>query len=337
MAGRERHFGASAFIQNGMDFQRSYHFEVSFTWKTSSMPDGEPILPTFAAQSVSLPKITCQGQEFGRGNSVVKFPGTVNFDDLSISFVDLFDASGNSISAYFYDWFKNTIYNFDADNSGQYDTNKAFMEYANSNRDKMKDSTHKIIINELFPDGEIAKTWLIEGVWISNLDFGQLDYTANDKKIISVSFSYSRISMTSKQRSKSGKGSSVINRGGTMDNEKSWAPQPTVSEIVASASSGGFGNIVPSMDAIQDIFKQSISQVFSKPLSMVTEKLSDVYSKIAGGDIGSMVGGMGGGIGNIAGGNPVQTFATKIQGTINQALGGFGGGKWDFQDFGKLG
>lgn len=142
--------------------QRANNFEVVIV--------GLPSTLTAATESFPLPKISTPPVEIFKGYKV-KFAGEPEFEDLSLVLKDFIEEDVESIV---HEW-----------QSQVYDVRSMSMGYA---------SIYKKTgwVYEYAPDGTHIRSWVLDGCWPSNVDYGDMDYNNSDKKTINVTLSVDR-------------------------------------------------------------------------------------------------------------------------------------------------
>ena len=144
------------------EVQRTNWFYVTIALKIPGVVDNDI---TLAVESITLPSVTNDPIELAYGNSKVKVAGQATFDDVSLVVKDFIEAD---IELALSKWRKQV-----------YDPQTDLMGWA---------ATYKknASVTQYGPDGTKLRKWILEGVWPSNLDLGELNYDGGDKKIITM-------------------------------------------------------------------------------------------------------------------------------------------------------
>lgn len=158
-----RAYGARHLANKTFQPQMTNHFEVQIEGL------GEDI--TLAVTKTSLPQISMSVVELHHVNSSAKMGGKVEYGDGSL---EVIDAIRKDIEKIINDWQKQV-----------YDPETDLMGWA---EDYKKDA----LLTQYGPDGSYERTWKLEGVWPSSVEYGDLAYEGSDKKTISATLTYDR-------------------------------------------------------------------------------------------------------------------------------------------------
>lgn len=354
-------FGANSFIDKGYDLQRAYQFQVSFTNGSRPTSNGGVELLTWAVQSISLPKVNIQPVDVSYGNANIKLPGTVAWEDLQVTFVDVLDTNaGTSFSKYLYEWMNNGVYNFETDSVMQFNMKEHYIQELKNSSTTVSQSfqhTNNILITAFSPDGSVLKNWFFEGVWPMSIDFGQLDYTGNNAVAITVTFPYTKLTYQEESSSTgttqgniNGQNYSIQNGAGILEstalgnlnkynNQGSFLNASNVAQTVQQLTNGGtvdnfvstiigsgmngkgFSDNVYSMDDIKNMFSSSIKNAYMTPLNSLVSEATGLYNRILG-----SIPVLGGGIESILPSNvklpsTKQVVATVVNNAVDKVLG----------------
>lgn len=156
--------GASHLASDNWEVQRQNNFEISIAGV-----GGRTL--TLAVEAGFLPAESNEIIELNFGNSKVKVAGIANFEDGTLS---LRDAIAQDIEKIVVDWRKQ-VYDPETDRVG------LAVNYKKQGR-----------VIQWAPDGSMERTWKIIGCWPSTVNYGTLDYTASDKKLIEITLTYDK-------------------------------------------------------------------------------------------------------------------------------------------------
>lgn len=160
MAGRK-------FNANHLGTTRRYQVQETPWFEISIGGTSEDI--TFLTTSCTLPEPTNPKVEVPFGNSTAKVAGKREYGSGSIQ---IYDAMQADIEMQLLDWQKQV-----------YDPQSGAMGWCDEYKRTMT-------ITQYGPDGTWERTWVLEGVWPSDIDFGQMSGQQADKKTIAVTFEY---------------------------------------------------------------------------------------------------------------------------------------------------
>lgn len=150
------------------EVQRANQFEVSFTFPALLKADATEL--TMMVESFPLPKFSNEPIELSYGNRKVKVAGVASWEngDLVVR-----DAINKDTETLLRRWQK-LVYEPKTDAIGWADDYKGTVN-----------------VHEYSPDGTTkTRTWTLIGVWPSSINFGDLGYDTNEKKVISATLSY---------------------------------------------------------------------------------------------------------------------------------------------------
>lgn len=116
-------------------------------------------------QKAFLPRVSLSPIELRHGNDSKKLPGVASWQGGNVSIIDVL--SQNELNTLL-DWFKQT-----------YDPDTGAIGIASEFK-------RKGYIAEYAGDGKMERKWPLEGIWISELSFGELDATNNTNKEITL-------------------------------------------------------------------------------------------------------------------------------------------------------
>lgn len=156
--------GASHLASENWEVQRQNNFEISIAGV-----GGRTL--TLAVESGFLPAESNEVIELNFGNSKVKVAGIATYEDGTLT---LKDAISQDIERIIVEWRKQ-VYDPETDRVG------LAVNYKKQAR-----------VIQWAPDGTMERTWKIIGAWPSSVNYGTLDYTASDKKLIEVTISYDK-------------------------------------------------------------------------------------------------------------------------------------------------
>lgn len=146
--------------------QRSFNFIVQFTGLGTN---GSTIM--LSTQSFPLPTESSSVQTVNNGNTQVKYAGQVTWSSGSLVLRDYIDLDTELAIV---NW-RQQVYN---------PRNDAVGWAVNYKKEG--------IITEVAPDGAYGRTWIMEGCWPSDADFGNLDSTSDSIKTLTLTIQYDK-------------------------------------------------------------------------------------------------------------------------------------------------
>ena len=164
---RPKYFENVLAAQNGAyEPQRQFQYMLTIP----GLGAGGDVL-SMSVSDAALPSLTLNETEIPHKNSKVYVTGKVNFETTQISFYDYVDKNTYKILL---DWWQQ-IYNLTA---GEYGYAKDYKKLA--------------YLHIYTPDWRRERTWKYEGMWITTLDAGSLDYSSDEPVKINATFRYDR-------------------------------------------------------------------------------------------------------------------------------------------------
>lgn len=146
----------------------NFRFVISMNEFTnnSGVESGEII--ELACDSTGLPSMTNDPINLDYGNSDVKVAGKVTVDDVSVAVKDFIEPDVENI---LWQW-RLKVYN---PQTGKVGWAKNYKKQA------------RIVMYG--PNGEVERGWVLDGVWPTNLELGDLDYSSGDKRQLTMNLS----------------------------------------------------------------------------------------------------------------------------------------------------
>lgn len=145
--------------------QRTNNFELQIVGLSDPASNTVTLsVANFSAPSVSVNPITVP-----YGNNKVKFAGTPEYGESSVTFNDFI---GLDTAGILDTWFKDT-YNVDDQTVGE--------------ASRYKKTAYLI---EYSPDGKTSRQWQLEGCWLSNLSFGDFNQEGGSVRQVSGTLQY---------------------------------------------------------------------------------------------------------------------------------------------------
>ena len=153
------------------EIQRTNNFRIDINLTEFGGEIGQIAL---ACETTGLPNSNTDPLEAPYGNSMVKFAGKTNFDDISITVKDYIE---KDIEAILMRW-RYAVYNPDTGKIGwaQY--------YKREAR-----------ITLYSPNGTRERSWVATGVWPTSVELGDLDYSSSDLRKITMTLSVDHAAM----------------------------------------------------------------------------------------------------------------------------------------------
>ena len=165
-----RTLGASHLAGAGWEVQRKNNFEISI----AGVGDSERLL-TLSVVSGALPTESNEVITLNYGNTNIKVAGVFNTEGGTLVVRDFLQKDVEALI----DKWRATVYNLYTDGIGfavNYTKQARVVQYA--------------------PDGTYERTWKIEGVWPSQVSYGDLSNTDGNPKEIQITLQYDKAILT---------------------------------------------------------------------------------------------------------------------------------------------
>lgn len=170
--------GASHLATENWEIQRTNNFEIAISELDTMIGAGTSRIITLAIESGFLPSETSNVEVLNYGNSQVKVAGTTTYSNGQIV---VKDAIQKDVEKIITEWRKR-VYDPKGDVLGTKDAVGLAQDYKVDAR-----------VVQWAPDGSMLRTWRLEGVWPSGVEYGALDYTSQGaKKTVSITLEYDR-------------------------------------------------------------------------------------------------------------------------------------------------
>lgn len=143
------------------------NFDVQRTNHWNLLIEGMGVHITLAVDSVAAPKFNIEAIELSHGNTKVKVAGNVSVELGDIAFKDFVK---KKVHKDLYDWFS-IPHNFKTGERGSVEQYK-------------KDG--RLVLYS--PDGQIKRSYYIEGMWMTDFNPGDYNYDTADKVLVTGTF-----------------------------------------------------------------------------------------------------------------------------------------------------
>ena len=151
--------------------KRQFNFEVSIA-------DAEGKMKNYFAKTASKPSFTVNSAEHNYLNHTFYYPGRVTWNDVSMTFVD--PGGGDSASATFAQMLKNMGYNPPSNENDNRTISKS----------KSVNAMGQVKIRQLDEEGNVLDEWTLINAWVTEVSFGDLDYSSDDLVEVSCTIKY---------------------------------------------------------------------------------------------------------------------------------------------------
>lgn len=158
--------GASHLASAGWEIQRRNNFEISI----AGIGESERLL-TLSVVSGALPSESNNVLNVQYGNTEIKVAGTYTIQSGTLVVRDFIQ---KDMEAVIEEW-RSLVYNKETDGVG----------FASDYKKQAR-------VIQFAPDGSYERTWKIEGVWPSSVDYGSLSQSDNSLKEISITLEYDK-------------------------------------------------------------------------------------------------------------------------------------------------
>ena len=153
------------------DPKRKFNFEVSIS-------DTEGQIKNYFAKTATKPSFTINAAEHNYLNHTFYYPGRVTWNDVTVTFVD--PGGGDSASGGLALLLKNMGYNPPADPTDNSTVSKS----------KAVTALGSVVIRQLDEEGDELDKWTLLNAWITEVNFGDLDYASDDLVEVSCTIKY---------------------------------------------------------------------------------------------------------------------------------------------------
>lgn len=158
--------GASHLASTGFEVQRTNNFEIQIDNVTKSRP------LTLAVVSGFLPTESNEVISLNYGNTTITVAGKANVNGSgSLVIRDLVQEDMEQVI----DEWRKSVYNKETDGIG----------FA-------ADYKKPAYVTQYAPDGTLLRVWILEGVWPSSVDYGQVSYDSPGVKTINITLQYDK-------------------------------------------------------------------------------------------------------------------------------------------------
>ena len=181
-----KYFGSNiASVNKNFDIQRTYHFVLELTG-IRDFAGGSIDEFSFAVQSVKIPDLTNNAIELAHGATTVKYSGQQEFSDVDITVVDYV---GFDMELWLSTWYDKVCMMSPAAGNTTNPDNADYSTVGKGNYNADYKRNAKLI--QLAPDGSVIdkRSWNLMGIFPTSYQPGSFDYTSNDKKQITMTFS----------------------------------------------------------------------------------------------------------------------------------------------------
>ena len=160
-----------AFWTEITDPKRKFNFEVSIS-------DDEGMMENYFAKTATKPSFTINAAEHNYLNHTFYYPGRLTWNDVTVTFVD--PGGGDSASGSLAKLLANAGYNPPQNP----EDNKTM------SKSKACGALGGVIIRQLDENGALLDEWVLINAWVTEVNFGDLDYSSDDLVEVSCTFKY---------------------------------------------------------------------------------------------------------------------------------------------------
>jgi len=146
-----------------------YRYIVTLSTNLSTLsPGGEPTLGIFTAKSIDLPKLSFDEVEVDQRAASFKVKGKLRYEDIQMT---LYTSPDTFITLW--TW----VNKHQNTSSGK-----------ESDKDTYQESFVQIDI--LKPSGDVFQTWKLNGAFIGDIDFGEMDWESSEVNLVTLTIRY---------------------------------------------------------------------------------------------------------------------------------------------------
>lgn len=157
-------------MRNGVDKIGQPKEQDLFVLSVNFGEDAGSALDAFTIRTAGRPNFSNEQYEVDMLNNKRKYKGKTTYEDLDITLIDPIKPAA---SKKVWEWALR-----------HYDPETGMAGY------KSTYSAREAIIDVLSPAGTVMETWTLHNTWISDGDFGELDYSTKEPMEISLTLSY---------------------------------------------------------------------------------------------------------------------------------------------------
>ena len=153
------------------DPKRKYNFEVGITGQGGAIKN-------YFVKTVTKPSFTVNSAEHAYLNHTFYYPGRVTWNDVSLTFVD--PGGGDSASGGLAKMLQGMGYNPPENASDTRTISKS----------KSVTALGDVNIRQLDDEGTVVDEWVLINAWVTEVNFGDLDYTSDDLVEVTATIKY---------------------------------------------------------------------------------------------------------------------------------------------------
>jgi hypothetical protein len=161
------------------DPKRKFNFDISITGQNKAIQN-------YYVKTCTKPSFTVNAAEHNYLNHTFYYPGRVTWNDVSLTFVDpgtTGDAASESTSAGLVSILLGMGYNPPSSADTQ-------AEKKTISKSKAVTALGDVNIRQLDEEGDILDEWVLINAWITEVNFGDLDYTSDDLVEVTCTIKY---------------------------------------------------------------------------------------------------------------------------------------------------
>jgi hypothetical protein len=160
------------------DPKRQYRFIVTIGDSNTASADPNRI-PQFVAKTVSKPKVSVTSIPHTYLDHEFKYPGRVTWDPITITMVDPGGETDIAVAL---------MNRLGASGYKYPDTSTDAL--ISLSKEGASDALGSVLISQLNAAGQTTEEWSLHNAFITNIDFGGLDYSSDDLSEISIELAY---------------------------------------------------------------------------------------------------------------------------------------------------
>ena len=162
--------------------KRQHRFLVDLSNLTSE--DGADAYKRYLAKSATKPGFTISSTEHKFLGNTYYYPGTVTWDEVTITFINSIDPDGNKL---LYDALGKSGYLRPDQQAAANNQNQPF---STVNKTDALNALGEVSITELDGAGDEVGFWVLKNAFITGAKFGDLDYTGDELLNVEVTIRY---------------------------------------------------------------------------------------------------------------------------------------------------
>ncbi len=170
--------------------RRAHRFLLNLPLLGAGGPGGsQDVYKQYLAKTATKPSYTIGETEHKFLGNTYYYPGAVTWDTVTVQLINAVDPDGNAL---LYDALYNSGYQDPAQQGELFNglSTRGVIGPGTPNKLNSLSALGDVLIRELGGEGELIGTWKLLNPWITNVKFGDLDYSSEELLNIDITFRY---------------------------------------------------------------------------------------------------------------------------------------------------